>query len=171
MKRDIRGLDVSTDSDEAATKYDLAVEHYLKYHLDTMQQVHGALAADPGFLMGHIARGYLMLAGANPAHRPLVAQSLTTAEAQLGVATPRERRHIAALKAWQRGALGEAFAIWRELLDADPTDLLAVQDQRHHAVPSRPDATGAGTGGPTGAALVARPAGVRMLPIRLGLCA
>jgi tetratricopeptide (TPR) repeat protein len=92
-----------------------------------MQQVHGALAADPGFLMGHIARGYLMLAGANPAHRPLVAQSLTTAEAQLGVATPRERRHIAALKAWQRGALGEAFAIWWELLDADPTDLLAVR--------------------------------------------
>ncbi|HTC09256.1 MAG TPA: tetratricopeptide repeat protein [Acetobacteraceae bacterium] len=127
MKRDIRGLDVSTDSDEAVTKYDLAVEHYLKYHLDTMQQVHGALAADPGFLMGHIARGYLMLAGANPAHRPLVAQSLTTAEAQLGVATPRERRHIAALKAWQRGALGEAFAIWWELLDADPTDLLAVR--------------------------------------------
>ena len=127
MKRDIRGLDVSTDSDEAVAKYDLAVEHYLKYHQDTMQLVHGALAADPDFLMGHIARGYLMLAGANPAHRPVVAQSLATAEAQSAVATPRERRHIAALCAWQHGALGDAFAIWWDLLDADPTDLLAVR--------------------------------------------
>lgn len=127
MKRDSRGLDVSTDSDEAVAKYDLAVAHYLKYHLDTMHLVNGALAADPDFLMGHIARGYLMLAGANPAHRPLVAQSLATAEAQAGVATPRERRHIAALKAWQRGAIGDAFRIWWDLLDADPTDLLAVR--------------------------------------------
>jgi hypothetical protein len=29
--------------------------------------------------------------------------------------------------AWQRGAVGDAFAVWRELLDADPTDLLAVR--------------------------------------------
>lgn len=127
MKRDARGLDLSTDSAEAATLFDRAVEHYLKYHADTMTLVNEALTVDPGFAMGHCIRGYLMLAGANPAHRPIVAASLATAQAGAAVATPREQRHIAALDAYLRGAFGEAFAIWRVLLDADPTDLLAVR--------------------------------------------
>jgi hypothetical protein len=127
MKRDARGLDLSTDSAEAAELFDRAVEHYLKYHLDTMQLVNEALVADPGFVMGHCLKGYLLVAGANPAHRPAVAASLAAAEAGAAVATRREQRHVVALAAWRRGALGGAFAAWRELLDADPTDLLAVR--------------------------------------------
>ena len=127
MKRDARGLELSTDSGEAAALFDRAVEHYLKYHVDTMNLVNDALVADPGFVMGHCMKAYLMLAGANPAHRPAIAACLAAAEAGSAVATPREQRHVAALTAWRRGALGDAFAIWRELLDADPTDLLAVR--------------------------------------------
>jgi hypothetical protein len=127
MKRDARDLPVSTDSVEAAALFDRGVEHYLKYHIDTMQLVNDALAADPGFVMGHCLKGYLMLAGANPAHRPAIATCLVAAEAGAAVATKREQRHVAALTAWQQGALGDAFAIWRGLLDADPTDLLAVR--------------------------------------------
>jgi len=127
MKRDTRGLELSTDSGEAAALFDRAVEHYLKYHVDTMNLVNDALVADPDFVMGHCMKAYLMLAGANPAHRPAIGASLAAAEAGSAVATPREQRHVAALAAWRRGALGDAFAIWRELLDADPTDLLAVR--------------------------------------------
>jgi hypothetical protein len=127
MNRDVRGLEVSTDSAQAVALFDRAVEHYLKYHNDTMSLVNDALAADPGFVMGHCLRGYLMLAGANPAHRQAVVASLDAAKASAAVATSREQRHVAALGAWVRGALGDAFATWRELLDADPTDLLAVR--------------------------------------------
>lgn len=127
MIRDARGLELSSDSAEAAALFDRAVEHYLKYHLDTMSLVSDALAADPGFVMGHCLKGYLMLAGANPAHRPMIGACLAAAEAGSAVASRREQRHVAALSAWRRGALGKAFAIWRELLDADPTDLLAVR--------------------------------------------
>ncbi len=35
MMRDARGLPLSTDSAEAAALFDLAVEHYLKFHADT----------------------------------------------------------------------------------------------------------------------------------------
>jgi len=127
MHRDARGLQLSTDSAAAVALFDRAVEHFLKYHRDTMNLVHEALAADPGFVMGHCISAYLMLAGANPAHRPAIARSLAAAEAGSALATRREQRHVAALAAWRRGALGEAFALWRELLDADPTDLLAVR--------------------------------------------
>jgi tetratricopeptide (TPR) repeat protein len=124
---DARGLVLSTDSADAAALFDRAVEHYLKYHADAMKLVNEALAADPEFVMGHCIKAYLMLAGANPAQRPAVATNVAAAEASAAVCTPRERRHVAALAAWQRGAMGEAFAIWRDLLDADPTDLLAVR--------------------------------------------
>ena len=127
MKHDARGLMLSTDSATAAALFDRAVEHYLKYHLDTMQLANEALAADPDFVMGHCLKGYLLLAGANPAQRPAVAASLNAAQAGAGIATKREQRHVAALAAWHRGALGEAFAVWRELLDNDPIDLLAVR--------------------------------------------
>jgi hypothetical protein len=127
MKRDARGLELSTDSSEAAALFDRAVEHYLKYHVDTMNLVNDALVADPGFVMGHCMKAYLMLAGANPAHRAAIAACLAAAEAGSAVASRREQRHVAALAAWRRGALGDAFAIWRDLLDADPTDLLAVR--------------------------------------------
>lgn len=127
MHRDARGLALSTDSAEAVTLFDRAVEHYLKYHVDTMDLVHAALRADPGFVMGHCLKGYLMLAGGNPAHRPVVAACLAAAEAGAGTVTLREQRHVAALAAWQRGAIGQAFGIWRDLLDHDPTDLLAVR--------------------------------------------
>src|ERR1700710_2845069 len=105
MKDDARGLELSTDSSEAARLFDLAVEHYLKYHADTMGLVQDALAADPGFVMGHCLKAYLMLVGGNPAHRPAVAASLAAAQAGTAAASRRERRHVAALGAWQRGAL------------------------------------------------------------------
>ena len=127
MHRDARGLGLSTDSAQAALLFDRAVEHYLKYHVDTMSLVNGALSADPDFVMGHCIKGYLMLGGADPAHRSAIASCLAAAQAGAGVATRREQRHVAALSAWLRGAMGEAFAIWRQLLDADPTDLLALR--------------------------------------------
>ncbi|MGD0104782.1 MAG: hypothetical protein ABSC06_12175 [Rhodopila sp.] len=127
MIRDARGLELSTDSAHAAGLFDRAVEHYLKYHADTMNLVNEALAADPGFGMGHCLKGYLMLAGANPAHRPAIVASIASAETAAATATTREQRHVAALSAWRRGDLVKAFAVWRELLDADPTDLLAVR--------------------------------------------
>ena len=79
MKHDARGLELSTDSTEAAAQFDRAVEHYLKYHVDTMNLVNDALVADPQFVMGHCMKAYLMLAGANPAHRAAIAASLGAA--------------------------------------------------------------------------------------------
>ncbi len=127
MNRDERGLPLSTDSPEAAAAFDRAVEHYLKYHADTMALVGRMLAADPHFVMGHCLKGYLLLSASNPANRPEIAATLAAAQAGAAVATERERRHVAAFAAWAQGALDRSFGIWREILDAQPTDLLAVR--------------------------------------------
>lgn len=127
MVRDERGLLLSSDSAEAASLFDQAVEHFLKFHADTMALVGRMLAADPHFVMGNCLKGYLLLSAANPLHRAEIAATLAAAEAGAAVATERERRHVAAFAAWAGGALDRSFEIWREILDQHPTDLLAAR--------------------------------------------
>jgi tetratricopeptide (TPR) repeat protein len=127
MTRDERGLPLSTDSAEAAALFDRAVEHYLKFHADTPALVGRMLAADPGFVLGHCFKGYLLLSAANPAFAREIAATLTAAEESGAAGTERERLHLAAFKAWSQGALDRTFAIWRQILEAYPTDLLAAR--------------------------------------------
>jgi hypothetical protein len=127
MECDERGLALSTDSADAAALFDRAVEHYLKFHADTPALVGRMLAADPHFALGHCFRGYLLLSASNPAFRSEIAATLAAAEAGADKLTDRERRHVAAFAAWAGGGLDRSFAIWRELLDEYPTDLLAAR--------------------------------------------
>lgn len=127
MKRDERNLPVSTDSAEAVALFDRAVEHFLKFHADTMTLVNRALAADPEFAMGHCLKAYLLLLPANRANRPQIDAALATAGAHSSSLTRREQLHLAAATAWQHEALDESFGIWRQILDAYPTDLLAFR--------------------------------------------
>ena len=127
MTRDERGLPLSTDSTAAVVLFDRAVQHFLKYHADTMALLGEALAADPGFLMAHVFRAYLLLGAANAANHAAIATALTKAAAGSAQATRREQLHLAAAQAWARDALDQSFRLWRDLLDAAPTDLLAVR--------------------------------------------
>ena len=127
MQYDERRLPLSTDSAEAARAFDRAVDHYVKFHLDAPALIGRSLAADPQFALGHVFRGYLLLGAANPAYRAEIAATLRTAETAAARATPREGRHVAAFAAWAAGALDKSFAIWRDILDEHPTDLLALR--------------------------------------------
>jgi hypothetical protein len=151
MTSDQRGLPLSTDSTEAALLFDRAVEHYLKFHADTMALVGRMLAADPHFVLGNCLKGYLLLSASNPANRPEIAATLEAAEAGSAAATERERQHVAAFAAWARGALDRSFAIWRQILDAH---------LRHDLVSPRPDREDHRTGRPHRGGLVGRAAGL-----------
>ena len=127
MRKDIRGLDVSSDSAEAVRAFDLGVEHAVKFRRDTPALVGQAITADPGFALAHVFRGYLLSLAANPANLPAIRQALVAAQAASANATEREKLHVAALEAWSREAMPEVFAIWRRILEAWPTDLLAFR--------------------------------------------
>lgn len=127
MIRDERGLPLATDSAEAAALFDRAVEHYLKFHADAPALIGRMLEADPHFTLGHCFKGYLLLSASNPAFRPQIAATLAAAQAGAAAATDRERLHLAAFEAWANGELGRSLAIWHQVLDAHPTDLLAAR--------------------------------------------
>ena len=106
MISDERGLPLSTDSAEAASLFDRAVGHYLKFHADMPALIGQMLAADPHFVLGHCFKGYLLLSASNPVFGAEIAATLTAAQVGAATATERERQHVAAFRAWAGGALG-----------------------------------------------------------------
>ena len=70
MKQDERGLALSTDSDAAVASFDRAVEHFLKFHADTMVLVDQALEADPGLRHGTLPQGLSAPDGGEPREPP-----------------------------------------------------------------------------------------------------
>jgi len=127
MVADERGLELTTASTEAAGHFDTVVSHYVKYKWDTAAWTEKMLAADPDFAMGHCLKGYLSMTGFDQRRLGGVAKSLAAAREGEARVSTRERLHIAALAAWHRGALDEAFRLWQAILADHPKDLLAAR--------------------------------------------
>ena len=127
MRTDAQGLSLTTDSDAAVTAFDDCVEAVAKYRLDATPLVKATLAADPGFALAHCLKGYLPMLASSRATLPLAAAALADGSAAATGATARERRHLGALAAWQRGALDDAVTAWEAILAEHPTDLLALR--------------------------------------------
>lgn len=133
MQVDDRGLVLTTASAAAAGHFNAAVRDYLEYRLSAMDELKQALAADPGFALGHALRGcFLMLIGTISTH-PGARKALAEAERCSVGASERERAHIAALRAWVERRPLTANAIWERLLIDWPLDVLALRLQHFNA--------------------------------------
>jgi len=60
MHHDIRGLELTTDSRDAAEGFDQVLNEFLNYELVASRTLKGVLEADPGFVMGQVLRAYLL---------------------------------------------------------------------------------------------------------------
>lgn len=130
MQKDERGLDLTTESAEAAETFNAAIRDYLDYRLSAGEKVKSAIAADPTFLMGHCLRGYFMLLIGSSATLPAARKALAQASARAGLASRREQMHVAALAAWCDGDTPQACDIWEQIVAEWPLDLLALR--LHH---------------------------------------
>jgi len=129
MITDCRGLPVTIASAEAAAALDATLAAYQGLRADTGDRLKEALALDPDCPLTLTARGYFMLLFANQKLTERARESLAAAEAaatKRGV-TERERRHLAALKAWCAGDAEAALAQWETILAAHPRDVLAIR--------------------------------------------
>ena len=130
MQRDAHNL-VLTNSSVAATRaFDHALSGYLTYRADTGGRVAALLAADPEFALGHCFKGYMMMLGFKQALVPVAREAAAAALNLAGMSTPREKAHVAALGTWIAGDLDRTLAIWEEILDQHPHDVLAFR--LHH---------------------------------------
>lgn len=124
---DRRDLAMTAASADAVAHYDAVIDGYLGFSRDTGAALKQALAADPDLVMGHATRGYFFKLFCSPAFEARASQSVAAAEAAVAKvgATPRERQHVAALRAWCEGDFLTALARWEDILLEHPRDILA----------------------------------------------
>ena len=126
MAKDQQGLPLAGASESAAA-FDRAVADYWGLRGDPVGVLKAALAADPSFALGAIAIADLFLIGGFRGDHPEVTNALAAAEAAIGGASERERRHLAAAKAWAAGRAFDGERIWDDILADHPTDALALR--------------------------------------------
>lgn len=125
MFQDCRGLSITAPSPEAAYAFDTLVDLFVHQRVELFPGLEGLLKAHPNFAMANIFRGYLSMMGfradAIPAARGFLEAGAAT------VTTERERLHAQALGCWIDNRTDLTTARLRDILRADPLDLLAFR--------------------------------------------
>lgn len=134
MPRDAQGNAVSAASDDAARAFDHAVRGYLTYRADTARRLPPMFEADPEFGMAHVLKGCLFMAPFDAALVLRAREALADARRCIARgATHRERAHAAAFAAWTEGDMDRALAVWEEILEDHPRDVLAFRLHHYNA--------------------------------------
>ena len=138
--RDPRGVEWTMGVETSAIRLFAAMHGYFTFRADTMDQLDELLQDDPDVLAGWVLRGYLLLFSRTGSNMPAAADAHARADKLSRAATPAERLHVSALKAWlDADALG-AQRIWDAILTVTPRDLLAIRVQHFTAMMlGRPD--------------------------------
>ncbi|HXW19530.1 MAG TPA: tetratricopeptide repeat protein [Roseiarcus sp.] len=126
MAKDAQGLPV-TGSPESVAALDRAIDDYYGWKGDPVALLQGALDRDPSFTLGASALASLYVLNGFRGDNPAVTQVIGAAEASIGGATSREKRHLEAAKAWASGAIIRATDIWEDILVDHPADALALR--------------------------------------------
>jgi len=126
MAKDQQGLELA-GRPESAAAFDRAIADYYGLTGDPVGILKSALAHDPSFALGAVAIAALYMIGGFRGDHPEVTSALRAAEAAMGRASERERRHLAAARQWAQGAASQAVLGWERILADHPTDALALR--------------------------------------------
>jgi tetratricopeptide (TPR) repeat protein len=126
MAKDQQGLEFA-GAPQSAKAFDCAMADYYGLTGDPAGILKSALARDPGFALGGVAIAALYMIGGCRGDHTEVASALRAAEAAIARASERERRHLAAAKAWAVGEFSRATLGWERILADHPTDALALR--------------------------------------------
>jgi len=126
-QRDSRGLVLSTNNPASLARYEQALDLIHGYYMDPTAVLDAALAEEPDFVAAHCMRaGYAILFG-DSAAQPQLREAVKAGEDLVGIANDRERRHIAAARAWLDGEFELGSRRYGEILEDYPRDSLALQ--------------------------------------------
>jgi tetratricopeptide (TPR) repeat protein len=127
MFQDAHGLDVTAATAVAVQAFDHALMGYVSYRADIPQRMAALFEADPEFGLAHCLKGYFAMLSYKQAAVPMAEAAAADARRFTERATPRERTHIAALQLWIDGTPDRAAAVWQQILDNHPRDVLAFR--------------------------------------------
>jgi tetratricopeptide (TPR) repeat protein len=122
---DSKGLAVSTTSPDALAAYERGVDLFLRWRSGSMEALDAAVQCDPGFALAHCTRAYI-------AWRMGRADLATAAGRQAAALADhahheRERLHVQAVDAMQRGDQPTAYDFLGQIAAEHPTDRMAVR--------------------------------------------
>jgi len=121
MLKDQTGLEMG-GAEAAVAAYDRAMGHWLRLQPAVVEEAAAALAADPGCVMARALGAYMRLGSSEGPLARRAGALMVGAEP----ANDRERRHLSAIQAWSRGDWRGAARGLVDLLEAYPTDALAL---------------------------------------------
>jgi tetratricopeptide (TPR) repeat protein len=124
---DLNGVPLSTPHTIARDAYDRASTLFHGYYGDPLAAIDEALQAHPDFLMGQALKAGLILSTTDVRLYPMAAQTLDIAERHLGAGDERARGHLAAARAWHAGDWNRSAALYGQVLQSFPRDVLALQ--------------------------------------------
>lgn len=124
---DRRGVSLSTDKARNVEAYESALRAFNIYRGDPVAIIDEALDEDPGFVSGHILRGYVHASMWEKSVLPEIEASLARLEELDNRSNERERAHVSALKRWASGDW-DGMRIALDRISAEhPRDLLGLQ--------------------------------------------
>ena len=126
--KDQHGNAVSTAGKKAANLYNQAVNELALFTANPLETAEHAVAADHGFLLGHVLKGYLRLLSTELGDAIEARKIMGEIDAFLPDAklNEREARHVKALKLWVAGDMMGAGGVLGSLSIRWPRDLLAL---------------------------------------------
>ncbi|HYO96765.1 MAG TPA: tetratricopeptide repeat protein [Polyangiaceae bacterium] len=124
---DSRHLALSARSSCSAELYDRALEQVAGYAADPFSPLDLLLAEDPECVSAQCLRAALGVMAGERAGLALIRESLAQGEALADVANARERRHLAAARAWLDGEFHRSIDLYGRIAFDYPRDLLALQ--------------------------------------------
>ncbi len=122
---DIKGLGVSTTSTDALAAYERGLDLFLRWRTGSVEALDAAAQCDPRFALAHCTKAYV-------AWR-MSRADLATAAARQATAVAdealhdRERLHVRAVDALQRGDQATTYDILSQIAARYPTDRIAVR--------------------------------------------
>ncbi|WP_354682611.1 tetratricopeptide repeat protein [Cupriavidus necator] len=124
---DSRGVSVSSTNISSLERFEAALELLHGYYGDPLTVIEHALAEDPDFVMGHAMRAGMMITAGDGTVAPMLRHSVEAGEALSASANERERRHIAAARAWLDGHFARSIQLYGDIVVDYPRDSLALQ--------------------------------------------
>ena len=126
--RDAYGLPLTTESRAAVDAHDRGVRSLLGFGADAIDCFRQAVAADPELVLARAALAVaLYLDEQIPAARAEMERAVADGTARAASLTPRERRHLEALRLFVGGRGNDAIAVMREILADFPRDMVLMQ--------------------------------------------